>query len=93
MILQIFQLDFTVKWERADNNMMYAFVKEARAHPQASARCRSLGGRLAVPTNASQSMQLNKMAFDNGFTDREAPDDILADVHEHMYQPVYPHYV
>jgi len=33
-----------------------------------------------------------KMAYDNGFTDREAPDDILADVHEHMYQPVYPHY-
>ena len=34
-----------------------------------------------------------KMAYDNGFTDREEPDDILADVHEHMYQPVYPHYV
>jgi len=33
-----------------------------------------------------------KMAYDNGFTDREQPDDILADVHEHMYQPVYPHY-
>ena len=33
-----------------------------------------------------------KMAYDNGFTDREEPDDILADVHEHMYQPVYPHY-
>jgi len=33
-----------------------------------------------------------KMAYDNDFTDREAPDDILADVHEHMYQPVYPHY-
>ena len=33
-----------------------------------------------------------KMAYDNGFTDREEPDDILADVHEHMYHPVYPHY-
>ncbi|MCP5092047.1 MAG: NAD-dependent malic enzyme [Gammaproteobacteria bacterium] len=33
-----------------------------------------------------------KIAYDNGFTDREEPDDILADVHEHMYQPVYPHY-
>jgi len=33
-----------------------------------------------------------KMAYDNGFTDREEPDNILADVHEHMYQPVYPHY-
>lgn len=33
-----------------------------------------------------------KMAYEDGFTDREEPDDILADVHEHMYQPVYPHY-
>jgi malate dehydrogenase (oxaloacetate-decarboxylating)(NADP+) len=33
-----------------------------------------------------------KMAYDNGFTDREEPEDILADIHEHMYQPVYPHY-
>jgi malate dehydrogenase (oxaloacetate-decarboxylating)(NADP+) len=33
-----------------------------------------------------------RIAYDNGFTDREEPDDILADVHEHMYQPVYPHY-
>ena len=34
-----------------------------------------------------------KMAYDNGFTDKERPDDILADVHKYMYQPVYPHYV
>ncbi len=33
-----------------------------------------------------------KMAYDNGFTDREEPDDILADIHEYMYHPVYPHY-
>ena len=33
-----------------------------------------------------------KMAYDNGFTDREEPEDILADIHEYMYQPVYPHY-
>ncbi len=33
-----------------------------------------------------------KMAYDNGFTDREEPEDILADIHENMYQPVYPHY-
>ena len=34
-----------------------------------------------------------KMAYDNGFTDREEPEDVLADVHKYMYQPVYPHYV
>ncbi|MGB5331868.1 MAG: NAD-dependent malic enzyme [Woeseiaceae bacterium] len=33
-----------------------------------------------------------KMAYDNGFTDREEPADILADIHEYMYHPVYPHY-
>ncbi len=33
-----------------------------------------------------------KMAYDNGFTDRARPEDILADIHENMYQPVYPHY-
>ncbi|MDH3480657.1 MAG: NAD-dependent malic enzyme [Gammaproteobacteria bacterium] len=33
-----------------------------------------------------------KMAYDNGFTDREEPEDILADIHKYMYQPVYPHY-
>jgi len=33
-----------------------------------------------------------KMAYDNRFTDRKPPDDILADIHEHMYQPIYPHY-
>ena len=33
-----------------------------------------------------------QIAYDNGFTDREQPDDILADIHEYMYHPVYPHY-
>ncbi len=33
-----------------------------------------------------------KMAYDSGLTDRDKPDDILADIHENMYQPVYPHY-
>jgi hypothetical protein len=32
------------------------------------------------------------MAYENGLTDKPEPDDILADVHEHMYQPVYPHF-
>ncbi len=33
-----------------------------------------------------------KIAYDNGLTDREEPEDILADIYESMYQPVYPHY-
>ena len=33
-----------------------------------------------------------KIAYDQGLTDREEPDDALADIHKHMYQPVYPHF-
>jgi malate dehydrogenase (oxaloacetate-decarboxylating)(NADP+) len=33
-----------------------------------------------------------KIAYDKRYTDKEEPEDILADVHQHMYQPVYPHY-
>jgi len=33
-----------------------------------------------------------KIAYDNGLTDKEEPDDILADIQQSMYQPVYPHY-
>jgi malate dehydrogenase (oxaloacetate-decarboxylating)(NADP+) len=33
-----------------------------------------------------------KMAYDKGLTDKEEPEDIMADIHAYMYQPVYPHY-
>ena len=33
-----------------------------------------------------------KIAYDNGYTDKEEPEDIMADINEYMYQPVYPHY-
>jgi len=33
-----------------------------------------------------------KMAYDKGLTDKTEPEDIMADIHEYMYQPVYPHY-
>lgn len=33
------------------------------------------------------------IAYDQGLAQREAPDDILSDIREHMFQPVYPHYV
>jgi malate dehydrogenase (oxaloacetate-decarboxylating)(NADP+) len=34
-----------------------------------------------------------KMAYDNGFTDKPEPEDILAEVQAYMYRPIYPHYV
>ena len=33
-----------------------------------------------------------KIAYDQGLTDKEEPEDIMADIHDYMYQPVYPHY-
>ncbi len=33
-----------------------------------------------------------KIAFDQGLTEREEPQDILADIKQHMYQPIYPDY-
>jgi malate dehydrogenase (oxaloacetate-decarboxylating)(NADP+) len=56
-------------------------------------------GRVYPPLSAIRQVSANiaaeicKMAYDNGFTDRPAPDDILADVHDYMYRPVYPHYM
>jgi len=43
--------------------------------------------------SAKIAAEVAKMAYDNGFTDKPEPDDILAEVHEYMYKPVYPHYV
>jgi len=33
-----------------------------------------------------------RMAYDKGLTDKEEPEDLMAEIHEYMYQPVYPHY-
>jgi len=32
------------------------------------------------------------IAYREGLTDKEEPEDILADIHRAMFQPVYPHY-
>ena len=32
------------------------------------------------------------IAYREGLASREEPDDILADIREHMFKPVYPHY-
>jgi malate dehydrogenase (oxaloacetate-decarboxylating)(NADP+) len=32
------------------------------------------------------------IAYANGLTDKQKPKDVLADIHQYMYQPVYPHY-
>ncbi len=38
------------------------------------------------------ALEVAKIAWAEGLADREEPEDILADIREHMYLPVYPHY-
>lgn len=33
-----------------------------------------------------------KLAYDQGLTDKQEPEDLLAEIHASMFQPVYPHY-
>jgi len=43
--------------------------------------------------SAQIAADVAKMAYDNGFADKPEPEDVLAEVQEYMYRPIYPHYV
>jgi malate dehydrogenase (oxaloacetate-decarboxylating)(NADP+) len=60
-----------------------ADLELGRVYPRLS-RIRDVSARIAA--------DVATMAWDRGYTDRPRPDDVLADIHAHMYQPVYPHY-
>jgi len=42
--------------------------------------------------SAKIAYEVAKIAWSQGLTDLEEPEDIMAAIHDHMYQPVYPHY-
>jgi len=42
--------------------------------------------------SAKIAYEVATIAFENGLTDREMPEDLMAEIRAHMYQPVYPHY-
>ena len=65
------------------NQVTVADLERGRVYPALS---------LIRQVSAFIARDVAKMVYENGFTDREEPDDILADIHENMYQPVYPHY-
>jgi len=65
------------------NQVTEADLERGRVYPALS---------LIRQVSALIARDVAKMVYDNGFTDREEPDDILADIHQNMYQPVYPHY-
>ena len=59
-------------------------IERGRVYPPLSA-IRQVSAKIAA--------DVAKMAYDNGFTDKPEPEDILKEVQEYMYRPVYPHYV
>ena len=61
-----------------------ADLELGRVYPKLS-RIRHVSAQIAT--------DVATMAYDRGYTDRAKPEDVLADIHEHMYHPVYPHYV
>jgi len=42
--------------------------------------------------SASIALEVAKIAWSQGLAGCEEPDDILTEIHKHMFQPVYPHY-
>ena len=42
--------------------------------------------------SANIAYEVARIAFDNGLAQREEPDDLMAEIREVMFQPVYPHY-
>jgi len=42
--------------------------------------------------SAKIAFEVATIAFETGLADREMPGDLMAEIREHMYQPVYPHY-
>ena len=65
------------------NQVSDSDIDRGRLYPSLS-RIREVSAQIAH--------DVAKMAYENKLTDKEEPEDVLADIHQHMYQPVYPHY-
>ena len=65
------------------NQVTDADLERGRLYPALS-RIRKVSALIAY--------DVAKIAYDKGLTDKEEPEDIMADIHAYMYQPVYPHY-
>jgi malate dehydrogenase (oxaloacetate-decarboxylating)(NADP+) len=42
--------------------------------------------------SAQIAYDVARIVYDRGYTDKDEPDDLMAEIREYMYQPVYPHY-
>jgi len=66
------------------NQVSDADLELGRVYPKLS-RIRHVSAKIAT--------EVAEMAYDRGLAERQRPDDVQADIHDHMYHPVYPHYV
>jgi malate dehydrogenase (oxaloacetate-decarboxylating)(NADP+) len=58
-------------------------IERGRVYPSLS-RIREVSALIA--------RDVAEIAYAENYTDKPRPDDVLADIRHHMYQPVYPHY-
>jgi malate dehydrogenase (oxaloacetate-decarboxylating)(NADP+) len=58
-------------------------LERGRVYPPLS-RIREVSAKIAY--------DVARIVYDKGYTDKEEPEDIMADIRDYMYQPVYPHY-
>jgi len=65
------------------NQVSSSDLERGRVYPPLS-RIRQVSALIA--------RDIAKIAYDNGLTDKREPEDIDAEIHKAMYQPVYPHY-
>jgi malate dehydrogenase (oxaloacetate-decarboxylating)(NADP+) len=65
------------------NQVCDSDIERGRVYPSLS-RIREVSALIA--------RDVAEIAYAQGYTDKPRPDDVLADIRHHMYQPVYPHY-
>jgi len=65
------------------NQVTESDLERGRVYPSLS-RIRQVSALIAY--------DVARIVYDKGLTKKKKPDDIMADIREYMYQPVYPHY-
>jgi malate dehydrogenase (oxaloacetate-decarboxylating)(NADP+) len=65
------------------NHVTDADLERGRIYPPLS-RIRKVSALIAY--------EVARMAYDKGLTDMEEPADLMAEIHDYMFQPVYRHY-
>ncbi len=58
-------------------------LERGRVYPPLS-RIREVSAKIAY--------DVATIVYDRGYTDKERPEDIMADIRNYMYKPIYPHY-